>query len=211
VPDTRALRTHLTSCNNAAISFPGDLRIVMKRYDLMMDVNVRAPFLADPCRGAAHARAGGGAVLNISSAAALYLLPGLMIYGMTKAALERLSIDAAQQLAPDRIAVNTFPSTCPCLGGVLETLRDADPASANRWRWRPRPSCGWCASRSITPGRSSAWTLSAGNRASSSPGPRGGRFTGSRCRSAPLRSAPRPGGHGHRAPLALANWLRKEE
>jgi NAD(P)-dependent dehydrogenase (short-subunit alcohol dehydrogenase family) len=32
----------------------------------------------------------------------------MMIYGMSKAPLERLSIDAALQLAPRRIAVNTF-------------------------------------------------------------------------------------------------------
>jgi NAD(P)-dependent dehydrogenase (short-subunit alcohol dehydrogenase family) len=115
--------------NNAAISFPGDLQIVMKRYDLMMDVNVRAPFLA--IRAVApHMRAQGeGAIVNVSSAAALYPLPGLMIYGMTKAALERMTIDAAQQLASDRIAVNTLRIDLPVASeGFLETLPDADPS-----------------------------------------------------------------------------------
>lgn len=115
--------------NNAAISFPGDLSIEKKRYDVMMDVNLRAPFLATRAV-APHMRAqGGGIVLNISSAAALYPLPGLMIYGMTKAALERMSVDAAQQLASDRIAVNTFRIDVPVASeGFLETLPDADPS-----------------------------------------------------------------------------------
>ena len=29
--------------NNAAITFPGDLDVPLKRYDLMMTVNLRAP------------------------------------------------------------------------------------------------------------------------------------------------------------------------
>jgi NAD(P)-dependent dehydrogenase (short-subunit alcohol dehydrogenase family) len=94
--------------NNAAISFPGDLRVPQKRYELMMNVNVRAPFIAIREVAPIMAAQGGGIILNISSGAALLPFPGMMIYGMTKAALERLSIDAALQLAPQRIAVNTF-------------------------------------------------------------------------------------------------------
>jgi citronellol/citronellal dehydrogenase len=113
--------------NNAAISFPGDLQIGMKRYDLMMDVNVRAPFLAIRAAAPYMRAQGGGIVLNVSSAAALYPLPGLMIYGMTKAALERMSIDAAQQLASERIAVNTFRIDVPVVTeGFLLNLPAVD-------------------------------------------------------------------------------------
>jgi NAD(P)-dependent dehydrogenase (short-subunit alcohol dehydrogenase family) len=115
--------------NNAAISFAGDLQIEMKRYDLMMDVNVRAPFLATRAVTPHMSAQGGGTVLHVSSAAALYPVPGLMIYGMTKAALERLSIDAAQQLVPDRIAVNTFRIDLPVASeGFLVNLPDTDPS-----------------------------------------------------------------------------------
>ena len=34
------------SVNNAAITFVGDLQMATKRYDLIMDVNCRAPFIA---------------------------------------------------------------------------------------------------------------------------------------------------------------------
>jgi NAD(P)-dependent dehydrogenase (short-subunit alcohol dehydrogenase family) len=99
----------------------------MKRYDLMMDVNVRAPFLAIRAAAPYMRAQGGGIVLNVSSAAALYPLPGLMIYGMTKAALERMSIDAAQQLASERIAVNTFRIDVPVVTeGFLLNLPAVD-------------------------------------------------------------------------------------
>ena len=99
--------------NNAAITFPGDLDVPLKRYDLMMAVNLRAPLVA------AHAAAphmrdqGEGAVLNVSSAAALSYIPGLMVYGMSKIALEHLTVSLAEQLRADRIAVNTFRIDLP--------------------------------------------------------------------------------------------------
>src|SRR4051812_43721953 len=80
--------------NNAAITFPGDLDIERKRYDLVMNVDVRAPMVA--LREAApHLRRGHGSVVNVSSVAGLMPVPGLLVYGMAKAALERLTIDAA--------------------------------------------------------------------------------------------------------------------
>src|SRR5262249_11218499 len=90
--------------NNAAITFPGDLSVPMKRYDLMMAVNVRAPLLAIRAVLPHMIAQGGGIILNVSSAAGLYVFPGLMIYSMSKAALERLSIAATHQLRPPCIA-----------------------------------------------------------------------------------------------------------
>jgi NAD(P)-dependent dehydrogenase (short-subunit alcohol dehydrogenase family) len=94
--------------NNAAITFVGDLDIPLKRHDLVMEVNLRAPFIA--MRGAVpHLRAaGGGAILNLSSVAALLPVPGLMSYGVSKVALERMSVDVANQLRDDGIAVSVF-------------------------------------------------------------------------------------------------------
>lgn len=135
--------------NNAAVTFPGDLAVSMKHYDLMMSINVRAPLLA--MRAVVpHMRAqGGGTILNISSAAGLHVFPGLMAYGMSKAALERLSIDAAQQLKPYRIAVNTFRIDAPVASeGFVANLPDADhstweptdvPAEGVLWMLRQPP------------------------------------------------------------------------
>jgi citronellol/citronellal dehydrogenase len=99
--------------NNAAITFPGDLDVPMKRYDLMMAVNLRAPLVAAHAAVPHMKRHGEGAILNVSSAAALSYIPGLMIYGMSKIALEHLTVSLAAQLAGDRIAVNTFRIDLP--------------------------------------------------------------------------------------------------
>ncbi len=94
--------------NNAAITFIGDLDIPLHRFDLVMQVNMRAPMIALREAVPAMRAAGGGSVVNVSSVAALYPHPSLMAYGMSKVALERLTIDAASQLAADGIAVNCF-------------------------------------------------------------------------------------------------------
>jgi citronellol/citronellal dehydrogenase len=94
--------------NNAAITFIGDLDIPMHRFDLVMQVNTRAPLIALRRAAPAMRAAGGGAVVNVSSVAALYPHPSLMAYGMSKIALERMTVDAASQLAQDDIAVNCF-------------------------------------------------------------------------------------------------------
>jgi citronellol/citronellal dehydrogenase len=113
--------------NNAAITFAGDLQLPMKRYDLIMAVNVRAPLQAIQLVMDEMAARRGGAILNVSSAAALHPFPSLMAYGMSKAALERLTLDAARQLAPHGIAVNTFRIDVPVASeGFVANLPDAD-------------------------------------------------------------------------------------
>jgi NAD(P)-dependent dehydrogenase (short-subunit alcohol dehydrogenase family) len=94
--------------NNAAITFIGDLDIPLKRHDLVMEVNLRAPLIA--CRAAVPGmkQRGGGAILNVSSNAALYPHPGVMSYGISKIGLERLTLDLARQLQQWSIAVNCF-------------------------------------------------------------------------------------------------------
>jgi len=94
--------------NNAAITFIGDIDIPMKRHDLVMEVNLRAPLIA--CRAAVPGmkERGGGAILNVSSNAALVPHPGVMSYGISKIGLERLTVDLARQLQRWSIAVNCF-------------------------------------------------------------------------------------------------------
>jgi citronellol/citronellal dehydrogenase len=99
--------------NNAAITFIGDLDIPLHRYDLVMQVNLRAPMIAMRRAVPAMAAVGGGSVINVSSVAALYPHASLMAYGMSKIGLERLTVDAAAQLAPSGIAVNCFRIDIP--------------------------------------------------------------------------------------------------
>jgi NAD(P)-dependent dehydrogenase (short-subunit alcohol dehydrogenase family) len=94
--------------NNAAVTFVGDLDIPLRHHDLIMAIDLDAPLLAARA-AAAHLRAAGqGRIVNISSLSALKQVPGLMSYGIAKAALERLTVDLASQLAKDHIAVNCF-------------------------------------------------------------------------------------------------------
>lgn len=99
--------------NNAAVTFIGDLDIPMHRHDLTMDINSRAPMVAIREAVPSMATRGAGSIVNVSSAAALYPYPDNMSYGMSKAALERLTIDAARQLQKLGIAVNCFRIDVP--------------------------------------------------------------------------------------------------
>jgi NAD(P)-dependent dehydrogenase (short-subunit alcohol dehydrogenase family) len=113
--------------NNAAITFPGDLRLPLKRYDLIMLVNLRAVLQATQLAAEEVMRRREGAIINVSSAAGLHPFPGLMAYGMSKAAMERMSIDVAGQLRPYGIAVNTFRIDVPVASeGFVANLPDVD-------------------------------------------------------------------------------------
>ena len=119
--------------NNAAITFVGDLDIPLKRYDLIMNVDLRAPLIAMREAVPFMRRAGEGAIVNVSSAAALYPHAGLMAYGIAKVGLERLTIDAAKQLQRDRIAVNCFRIDVP----VASEGFVANTPGLDRSDWEP--------------------------------------------------------------------------
>jgi NAD(P)-dependent dehydrogenase (short-subunit alcohol dehydrogenase family) len=99
--------------NNAAITFAGDLALPMKRWDLVMEVNLRAPLLAIKAVVPGMQVRGAGVVLNVSSAAAVLPIRSLLVYGVSKAGLERLTTGLADELAPHRIAVNCLRIDVP--------------------------------------------------------------------------------------------------
>jgi NAD(P)-dependent dehydrogenase (short-subunit alcohol dehydrogenase family) len=99
--------------NNAAITFPGDVDLPMKRYDLIFAVNTRAPLIAVQTALPGMRARGEGAILNVSSLAALNYFPTQMAYGMSKIALEHMTVSLATQLLDDRIPVNTFRIDVP--------------------------------------------------------------------------------------------------
>ncbi|MGQ0433670.1 MAG: SDR family NAD(P)-dependent oxidoreductase [Microthrixaceae bacterium] len=119
--------------NNAAITCVGDLTIPLHRHDLVMAVNLQAPFLASRAAVPHLQAVGGGRILNVSSVAALVPFPGLMSYGMSKIALERLTVDLARQLQGDAIAVNCFRIDLP----VASEGFVANTPGADRSTWEP--------------------------------------------------------------------------
>jgi len=135
--------------NNAAITFPGDLQLPMKRWDLIMAVNLRAAVQATQLVAPGMIERRRGAIVNVSSASAHQPFPGLMTYGMSKAALERMVIDVAGQLRPFGIAVNIFRIDVPVASeGFVANLPDIDhsdweptevPAEGIVWMLRQPP------------------------------------------------------------------------
>ncbi len=119
--------------NNAAVTFLGDLQIPLKRHDLIMDVNLRAPFIAIREAVPHMAAREAGSIINVSSVAALYPYGDNMSYGMSKIALERLTVDAAKQLQGSNIAVNCFRIDIP----VASEGFIANTEGVDRSTWEP--------------------------------------------------------------------------
>ena len=117
--------------NNGAVTFFEPVAdISEKRWRLMFEVQVRAPFELSQLVIPGMRERGSGSILNISSKAALHPEPdavtvggaasGGTIYGMVKAALERFSTGLAAELAPDGITVNALsPTSIVATPGVV--------------------------------------------------------------------------------------------
>src|SRR5690349_19158977 len=99
--------------NNAAITFPGDVDLPIRRWDLVMEVNLRAPLLAIKAALPGMIERRRGVILNVSSAAAVMPVPGLLVYGVSKAALERLTTGVAEDVRPHGVAVNCLRIDVP--------------------------------------------------------------------------------------------------
>jgi citronellol/citronellal dehydrogenase len=118
--------------NNAAITFVGDLNLPLSRHDLTMEVNYRAPYIAIREAWSSMAERGGGAIINVSSQAALQPLPGMLAYSTSKVALEVLTMHAARELHPKGIAVNCFRIDVP----VASEGFVANTPGADRSGWK---------------------------------------------------------------------------
>lgn len=117
--------------NNAAVSFGGDMDIPMKRFDVLMRINVRAPLLATRlARPHLAAAPGGGRILNVGSVTATGYFPSMMTYGMSKAALEHLTVTSAAVLRAENIAVNCYRIDVQVASeGYVMNAPDADHAA----------------------------------------------------------------------------------
>ncbi|MGH7949040.1 MAG: SDR family NAD(P)-dependent oxidoreductase [Candidatus Binataceae bacterium] len=94
--------------NNVGIALGGRLlETSTVHFDTMLDVNVRGHFFMMKYAVPEMAKAGGGAIVNVSSLAALRSNQAIS-YEATKAALLGLSRSAANSHARDNIRVNTI-------------------------------------------------------------------------------------------------------
>jgi NAD(P)-dependent dehydrogenase (short-subunit alcohol dehydrogenase family) len=74
-------------------------------FDDHIAVNVRAPYFLVQAALPALRASPAAVVVNVSSAAAVMYRPGQTVYGLTKAALEHLTMNLASELAADGIRV----------------------------------------------------------------------------------------------------------
>ena len=78
----------------------------MEQYDRMMNVNVRSVFhLTILC--VPHLIAARGSIVNVSSVAGTRSFPGLLVYCMSKSAVDQLTACAALELASKGVRVNS--------------------------------------------------------------------------------------------------------
>ena len=101
--------------NNAAVTYYFPVtEFPEKRYQLMMEVQVRAPFELSAMVVPGMAEAGKGHIVYISSGAARHpqkpyrRRAGGTVYGMAKAAVERFSTGMASEVYEQNIAVNAI-------------------------------------------------------------------------------------------------------
>ena len=111
--------------NNAAITyFTPVADFQTKHYDLMLEVQVRAPFELAQMVLPGMREQGSGWILNISSHAAIHPEKnqdghGGTVYGMCKAALERFTTGLAQELYAENIGVNVISPGLVATPGVV--------------------------------------------------------------------------------------------
>lgn len=77
----------------------------LEDFDDHVAVNVRAPYFLVQAALPALRSSPGAVVVNVSSAAAAMYRRQQTLYGLTKAALEHMTMNMAAELAPDRIRV----------------------------------------------------------------------------------------------------------
>ncbi len=127
--------------NNAAVTyFLPVLDFPESRFDLMFEVQVRAPFELSQLVLPGMRERRRGWILNISSGAARHpQVPpagpggggrGGTVYGMVKAAIERFSSGLASEVYADGVAVNALsPSRGVMTPGVVYHFGVSDPAA----------------------------------------------------------------------------------
>ena len=128
--------------NAAAYPFASTLEQDVDSFDMMFDVNVRAPFFLTAALLPKMIARGSGAIVNISTAAASAGVADAAVYSATKAALESFTRSWAAAFGANGIRVNTVApgptrtdNAVAALGDGVEQLgsattlgRIADPA-----------------------------------------------------------------------------------
>jgi citronellol/citronellal dehydrogenase len=140
--------------NNAAVNFMAPFTATpLKRWDLVLNVNLRGTVMCTHAFLPAMLERGGGSIVNVSSGA-VTVVPvtvelGIIPYAVSKVAVERFTTFLAEELRPEGIAVN-----CLRIEEAIATegARAANPA-ADFWGWATPEACAeailWLAGREL--------------------------------------------------------------
>jgi len=95
--------------NNAGISSPAPFHETpLKRWDLVMNVNLRGPAMCMRAFLPHMIERKAGRIINVSSILAEAMLPGMVSYSVSKIALEKLTWYAGEELKAFNIPVNAL-------------------------------------------------------------------------------------------------------
>ena len=121
--------------NNAAVGSLGPTaKFPVEQYNTVIATNLTAPYYLVGLLAPAMVDAGRGAIVNVSSIASKLAMPGMSVYGATKAALEFLTKSWAAEYGPSGVRVNAVvvgPTRTPGsreLGEGLDILAAQAPA-----------------------------------------------------------------------------------
>ena len=124
----------------------------LEDFEEHVAVNVRAPYFLVQAALPALRASPAPVVVNVSSAAAVMYRAQQTVYGLSKAALEHMTLNLAAELAPDGIRVNCVrpgPVATPLhsravddpearlrqLGALVALGRVGEPEEIARWVW----------------------------------------------------------------------------
>jgi NAD(P)-dependent dehydrogenase (short-subunit alcohol dehydrogenase family) len=88
-------------------------------FDLVIEANVRAPYFLTATLAPGMLAQGRGSIVNVSTMAARIGMPGLSLYGATKAALESLTRTWAAEFAGSGVRVNGVSPGPTATEGVI--------------------------------------------------------------------------------------------
>ncbi len=112
--------------NNAGITIPEPfLKLTAKKWDLVMNVNLRGTFLCTKAVLPQMVERKSGHIINLSSVLARRVRFSIP-YGATKAAIERLTLGLAREMKKHNVAVNALCPDFTVTEAVTAFLKDVD-------------------------------------------------------------------------------------
>lgn len=129
--------------NNAGVGVPGTVVDTdLDAYERVMAINVRGTFLGMRHGVPALKASGGGAIVNLSSIAALVGLPGRAAYTAAKGAIDALTRAAAIDHLADGIRINAVAPGTVETPWIDRIVGQTDDPAAEKQRMRERQPHG---------------------------------------------------------------------